>query len=59
MIADGLTKALIRQKFDNFVRMIGIVDIKERLGAEKRIEVLKDYLNARTREFSPGYYAAN
>ena len=59
MIADGLTKALTRQKFDNFVRMIGMVDIKERLEAEKRMEVLKDHLNAWRREFSPGYYAAN
>ena len=59
MIANSLTKALTRQKFDNFIRIIGMVDIKERLEAEKRMEVLKDYLNARRREFSLGYYAAN
>ena len=44
MIADGLTKALQRQKFENFVKMIGIVDIKERLKAEKRAEVLREEL---------------
>jgi hypothetical protein len=42
MIADGLTKALPRQKFENFVRMVGMVDIKDRLAAEKRMEDLKD-----------------
>lgn len=47
MIADGLTKALSRQKFGNFVRMIGLVDIGERLDAEKRMEDLKSTLMAR------------
>ena len=53
MIADGLTKALQRQRFDTFVKMIGMVDIKERLEAEKRMEVLKDQLIARRRESDP------
>jgi len=53
MIADGLTKALQRQRFDNFVRMVGLVDIKERLEAEKRMEVLRDQLIARKRESDP------
>jgi hypothetical protein len=31
MTADGLTKALPRQKQERFVRQLGLVDIKERL----------------------------
>jgi hypothetical protein len=31
----GLTKALLRQKFENFVKMIGMVGMGERLKAEK------------------------
>ena len=44
MIADGFTKALQKQRFDTFVWVIGMVDIKERLMAEKRIEALRDQL---------------
>ena len=47
MIADGLTKALQRQKFESFVKMIGMVDIRERLKAEKRAEVLREELLSR------------
>ena len=50
MIADGLTKALQKQRFDAFVRMIGMVDIKERLMAEKRMEALKDQLIVQKKE---------
>ena len=46
MIADGLIKALQKQRFNAFVRMIKMVDIKERLMAKKRIEALKDQLTA-------------
>jgi hypothetical protein len=53
MIADGLTKALQRQRFDNFVKMIGMVDIKGRLKAERRMEVLKDQLIAQKRQSDP------
>jgi hypothetical protein len=53
MIADSLTKALQKQRFDAFVRMIGIVDIKERLMEEKRMEALKDQLIAQKRELDP------
>jgi hypothetical protein len=38
MIADGLTKALPTQKFRNFIGMIGLVDIRDKLQAEKRLE---------------------
>jgi hypothetical protein len=47
MIADGLTKALPRQKHESFVKMVGIEDIKDRLNAEKRMEDLKEKLMAR------------
>ena len=47
MIADGLTKALPRQKFRNFVKMIGMVDIAERVETERRMEDLKSRLMAR------------
>ena len=47
MIADGLTKALPRQRFEDFVRIIGMVDIRERLNAENLIEDLKDKLMAK------------
>jgi hypothetical protein len=47
MIADGLTKALPRQKFGNFVRMIGLVDIRERLDLVLRMEDLKSKLMAK------------
>jgi hypothetical protein len=35
IIADGLTKALPKQRFKSFVNIIGMVDIKERLNKEK------------------------
>jgi hypothetical protein len=44
MIADGLTKALPRQRFKAFVEMIGMVDIQERLQNEKRLEDLRERL---------------
>jgi len=53
MIADGLTKALQRKKFENFVNMIGMVDIGERLKTEKRMEALKEKLQARKKEQDP------
>jgi hypothetical protein len=42
MIADGLTKALPGQKFGNFIGMISLVDIRDRLQAEKRQEALRE-----------------
>jgi len=47
MIADGLTKALPKQRFENFVKMVGMVDIEERLRVEKRMEILKEEIQAR------------
>jgi hypothetical protein len=53
MIADGLTKALQRQKFENFVKMVGMVNIEQRLKSEKRLEALREELQARKREQDP------
>jgi hypothetical protein len=47
MLADGLTKALPKQRFRNFVDMIGMVDIRERLDMERRMEEMKKMLMAR------------
>jgi len=47
MLADGLTKALPKQRFRNFVDMIGMVDIRERLDMERQMEEMKEMLMAR------------
>ena len=49
MLADGLTKALPKQRFRNFVNMIGMVDIRERLDTERRME-MKELLVARRKQ---------
>ena len=46
IITDSLTKALQKQRFNAFIKMIGMVNIKEHLMAEKRMEALKDQLTA-------------
>jgi hypothetical protein len=35
MLADGLTKALPGQKFEAFVKQLGLIDIKGLLGTEE------------------------
>jgi hypothetical protein len=40
MIANGLTKALLKQRFQSFVNIIRIVDIKEQLTKEKHLKDL-------------------
>ena len=47
MIANGFIKALPKQRFQSFVNLIGIVDIKERLAEEKQLEDLRDNIKAR------------
>ena len=47
MITNGLTKALPKQKFQNFVNIIGIVDIKELLTKEKQLEDLREKVKTR------------
>ena len=41
-ITDGLTKALPRQRFRDFIEMISLVDIQARLQADKRLEALRE-----------------
>jgi len=50
IIADGLTKALPKQRFKSFVNMIGIVDIKEQLNKEKQLEDLRENIRARRKD---------
>jgi len=50
MIADGLIKALPKQRFQSFVNIIGIVDIKERLNKEKQLEDLRDSIKVRWKD---------
>ncbi|KJZ68137.1 hypothetical protein HIM_05591 [Hirsutella minnesotensis 3608] len=47
MKADGLTKALPLQKLQSFQRLIGIVDLKDRLWQEARLETLRDWIAKR------------
>ena len=53
IIADGFTKALPKQKFQNFVQMVGMVDILDRLRDEKRMETLRETLKARKADEDP------
>ena len=50
MIADGLMKALPKQRSQSFVNMIGMVDIKERLDEEKQLEDLREKVRARRKD---------
>jgi len=50
MIANRLTKALPKQRFQSFVNIIGMVDIKERLNKEKQLEDLRDSIRARWKD---------
>ena len=44
MPADGLTKALSRQKHEGFISLIGLVDISERLDMIRKMDSLKNRL---------------
>ena len=49
MVANGITKALPKAKFSEFVHQLGIEDIKERLNSIKAMKDLKEkILEART-----------
>jgi len=50
IIANGLIKALPKQRFQRFVNMIRIVDIKEQLDKEKQLEDLRDSIRARRKD---------
>jgi hypothetical protein len=49
-IAGGPTKALPTQRFQNFVNLVGMVDIKERLDKEKQLEDLREKVRARRKD---------
>lgn len=38
MLADSLTKALLNDAFDRFVRQLGLADISEQLDQRRRLE---------------------
>ena len=44
MPADGLTKTLSRQKHEGFIRLIGLVNISDRLDSIRKMESLKNRL---------------
>ena len=50
MIANGLIKALPKQRFKSFINIIRIVDIKERLNKEKQLEDLREKVRARRKD---------
>ena len=50
MIANGLIKALPKQRFQSFVNIIGIMDIKKRLVEEKQLEDLQDSIKAKQKD---------
>ena len=50
MIVDRFMKALPKQRFQSFVNMIGMVDIKERLADEKQLEDLRENIKARQKD---------
>jgi len=50
MTANGLTKALPKQRFQNFVNLVRKVDIKERLDKEKQLEDLREKDRARRKD---------
>ena len=43
-------KALPKQRFQSFVNIIGIVDIKEQIAEEKQLEDLRDSIKARRKD---------
>jgi len=47
MIANGFIKALPKQRFQSFINIIGIVDIKEWLAEEKQLKDLQDSIRVR------------
>jgi hypothetical protein len=50
MIADRLIKALLKQRFQSFVNIIRIVDIKEQLTKEKQLEDLREKVRIKRKD---------
>ena len=55
IMVDGFTKALSSQKHQHFLRLVGLVDITERINSEARMEALRDQIRvARATEDEAG-----
>ena len=52
MIVNGLTKALPKQRFQSFINIIRIVDIKKQLAEEKQLEDLQNSIKARQKNIN-------
>ena len=50
MITNGLTKTLPKQRFQSFINIIRMVDIKEQLAKEKQLEDLQDSIRVRQKD---------
>jgi hypothetical protein len=50
IIADRLIKALLKQRFQSFINIIKIVDIKEQLTKEKHLEDLQEKVRTRQKD---------
>ena len=50
MIVDRFMKALPKQRFQSFINMIGMVDIKEQLAEEKQLEDLREKVKVRKKD---------
>jgi hypothetical protein len=50
MIANRLIKALPKQRFQSFVNIIGIIDIKEQLTKEKQLKDLREKVRTRRKD---------
>ena len=52
MIADRLIKALPKQRFQSFINIIKIVDIKEWLAKEKQLKDLREKVRAKRKDLN-------
>ena len=52
IIANGFTKALPKQKFQNFINIIEMVDIKEQLTKEKQLKNLKENIKVKWKDLN-------
>ena len=50
MIINGLIKALPKQRFQSFINIIRMVDIKEQLAEEKQLKDLWDSIKVRQKD---------
>jgi hypothetical protein len=50
IITNRFIKALPKQKFQNFVNIIRIMDIKEQLTKEKQLEELRENIRVRRKD---------